>query len=119
MHKSFAMSLSLLVITSTSFPFPLADLKKIRTPHSTPDSPFGTCLRSIRLIFDFKVRAIKGEKKFIKIANKIIMKEIFIFSDMAFHEASHGYLLNTNPVTDVSQAFGILGMKMDIHLKTE
>ena len=55
-------------------------------------------LRSIRSIFDFKVQAIKGEKKFIKIANKIIMKEIFIFSDMAFHEASHGYLLNTIPV---------------------
>jgi len=26
-------------------------------------------MRSIRLIFDFKVKAIKNEKKFIKIAN--------------------------------------------------
>lgn len=38
-------------------------------------------LRSIRLIFNYKVKAIKNEKKFIKIANKIIVKEILYFSD--------------------------------------
>ena len=42
------------------------------------------------------------------------MKEIFIYSDMAFHEASHGYLLNTNPVSDLS-CYGILGIKMDLY----
>jgi hypothetical protein len=33
-------------------------------------------IRSIRLIFDYKVKTIKNEKKLIKIANKIISKEI-------------------------------------------
>ena len=31
---------------------------------------------SIRKIFEFKVKAIKGEKKFIKIANRLIVQEI-------------------------------------------
>lgn len=33
-------------------------------------------LDSIRKIFEFKVKAIKGEKKFIKIANRLIVQEI-------------------------------------------
>ena len=74
-------------------------------------------LRSCRAIFDFKVQEIKGEKKFIKISNKIIKKEIFILSDLARYNASHGYIMNTKQNTDPEKSFGILGLKMDMQKK--
>ena len=48
-------------------------------------------LRSIRSIFDFKVKVIKNEKKFMKIANKLIINEILLVSQQGFDGASKGY----------------------------
>jgi hypothetical protein len=50
-------------------------------------------LDSIRKIFEFKVKAIKGEKKFIKIANRLIIQEITHTSEQGLMLASKGYQL--------------------------
>jgi hypothetical protein len=50
-------------------------------------------LRSIRSIFDFKVKVIKNEKKFMKIANKLIINEILLVSQQGSDNASMGYQL--------------------------
>ena len=48
-------------------------------------------LRSIRSIFDFKVKVIKNEKKFMKIANNLIINEILLVSQQGSDNASIGY----------------------------
>ena len=50
-------------------------------------------LDSIRKIFEFKVKAIKGEKKFIKIANRLIIQEMINESEKGLNLASKGYQL--------------------------
>ena len=54
-------------------------------------------LRSIRYIFDFRIKASKGEKKLIKTANNLIVGECF----KQFHKkemlATGGYILEGDP----------------------
>lgn len=55
-------------------------------------------LDSIRKIFEFKVKAIKGEKKFIKIANRLIIQEIIHTSEQGSSLASKGQQLEGDSV---------------------
>jgi hypothetical protein len=56
-------------------------------------------LRSIRKVFDYRVKAIKSEKKLIKMANEILLKEIMEQYLERERLESQGYILEGDPVT--------------------
>lgn len=54
-------------------------------------------LRSIRKVFDYRVKAIKGEKKLIKMANELIVKELLEQYFERENLEQRGYILEGDP----------------------
>ena len=55
-------------------------------------------LRSIRSIFEYRVKAIKGEKKLLKMANALMVKELLNEFIEKKNIISKGYLLEGDPI---------------------